>query len=90
MEFVNLINFMNTYTLKLFNTGQVTLPKKWRKKYRTKNFIAQETKNGLLIQPLTDKKVVYFENKDGFGLYCESGIPIDDVVDKIKKIHGSN
>jgi bifunctional DNA-binding transcriptional regulator/antitoxin component of YhaV-PrlF toxin-antitoxin module len=33
-----------TYTLKLFNTGQVTLPKSWREKYNTKNFIALETK----------------------------------------------
>jgi len=31
------------YTLKSFNTGQITLPKKWRNKFDTKNFIATET-----------------------------------------------
>ncbi|MDP4008468.1 MAG: AbrB/MazE/SpoVT family DNA-binding domain-containing protein [Candidatus Peregrinibacteria bacterium] len=81
---------MNTYTLKLFNTGQVTLPKNWREKYDTKNFIAKETKDGLLIQPIKEEKVVYFENKKSFGLYCEEGLPIDDIINKIKEIHGSD
>lgn len=89
-KLVNLTKIMNTYTLKLFNTGQVTLPKEWRKKHGTKNFIATETPEGLLIQPLEKKKVVYFEKKDGFGLYAEEGLPVDEIVDKIKKIHGSN
>jgi len=31
------------YTLKSFNTGQITLPKKWREKFETKNFMAIET-----------------------------------------------
>ncbi len=90
MDFINFINSMNTYTLKLFNTGQVTLPKHWREKYQTKNFIAKDTREGLLVQHLLENKVVYFEKKDGFGIYCESGISIDDMVSKIKKIHGSD
>lgn len=81
---------MNTYTLKLFNAGQVTLPKSWRTKYETKYYIATETEGGLLIRPLKDKQMVYFENKQGFGLYCDDGLPVDDIVEKIKKIHGSN
>ncbi|MDR0282774.1 MAG: hypothetical protein LBI53_05870 [Candidatus Peribacteria bacterium] len=40
------------YTLKLFNTGQVTLPKTWRSKYATEHFLATETKHGLLIKPI--------------------------------------
>jgi len=31
------------YTLKSFNSGQITLPKKWRDKFATKNFVAVET-----------------------------------------------
>jgi bifunctional DNA-binding transcriptional regulator/antitoxin component of YhaV-PrlF toxin-antitoxin module len=31
------------YTLKSFNTGQITLPKSWRSKYDTKIFVAEET-----------------------------------------------
>lgn len=90
MKLTNLINIMNIFTLKLFNTGQVTLPKSWRNKFKTKVFIAKETKDGLLIQPLIDKKLVYFENKDSFGLYCEEGLPVDKIVNKIKEIHGSD
>lgn len=81
---------MNVFTLKLFNTGQVTLPKAWRKKFKTKVFLAKETKDGLLIQPLEKSDITYFENKDGFGIYCESGLPVDDILSKIKKFHGSN
>lgn len=82
---------MNTFTLKLFNTGQITLPKAWREKFQTKHFVAKETEDGLLIQPLeNNQELVYFENKQGFGLYCENGLPVDEMVEKIKKMHGSD
>ena len=90
VKLINLTNFMNVFTLKLFNTGQITLPKVWRKKFKTRNFIARETPEGLLIQPLEKSETVYFENKDGFGIYCENGLPVDQIIQKIKKIHGSD
>ncbi len=74
------------YTLKVFNTGQITLPKKWRNKFATKNFLARETKEGLLIQPIQDDWVVYYEDKNGFGLYSESGINPEILIEKIKKL----
>ncbi len=76
------------YTLKSFNTGQVTLPKKWREQYSTKNFIATETENGLLIQPLevSSDETVYYENEKGFWVYCESGMDPNDIIKKIKKL----
>ena len=43
---------MQSYTLKSFNSGQVTLPKKWRDQFDTSLFIAEETKEGLLIKPI--------------------------------------
>lgn len=43
--------------LKEFGRGQVTLPKKWREKYKTKVYIAKDTKQGLLIVPLTDNSI---------------------------------
>ncbi|PTT75195.1 MULTISPECIES: AbrB/MazE/SpoVT family DNA-binding domain-containing protein [unclassified Chryseobacterium] len=46
------INSMKSYTLKSFNSGQVTLPKKWRDQFDTDLFIAEETKEGLLIKPI--------------------------------------
>ena len=46
------MNCMKSHTLKLFNSGQVTLPKKWRDQFDTDLFIAEETKEGLLIKPI--------------------------------------
>ena len=84
---MNLMNIV-TYTLKLFNTGQVTLPKAWRKKYETKNFLATETKKGLLIKPIVDDEIVYFEHKNGFGLYCEKGLPVEKIIQRIDEMNG--
>lgn len=82
------------YTLKLFNTGQVTLPKLWRNKYPTKHFLATETKQGLLIRPIVDddeydvkqiigSKVVETD-KDGTVYYedeAERGLYFPDGMD---------
>ncbi|MDD5731460.1 MAG: AbrB/MazE/SpoVT family DNA-binding domain-containing protein [Patescibacteria group bacterium] len=81
---------MQTYTLKIFNTGQVTLPKVWRDRVGTKNLVAEETDEGLLIKPLQIDDIVYYQSKDGFGLYCEKGLPVDKIISKIKNIHGSD
>lgn len=90
MNLINLTNFMSVFTLKLFNTGQITLPKAWREKFTTKLFLAKETPEGLLIQPIEKNELVYFENKKSFGLYCEKGLPVDDILSTIKKIHGAD
>lgn len=75
------------YTLKSFNTGQITLPKKWREQFKTKNFIATETEKGLLISPLQEKSdIVYYENKDGFWIYSEAGISPEEIINKIKAL----
>ena len=76
------------YTLKLFNTGQVTLPKNWRNKFDTKNFIAEETDKWLLIRPIEDKNsdIVFYESKEWFGIYSESWINPEDIISKIKKL----
>jgi len=88
MKLINLTNLVMIYTLKLFNTGQVTLPKAWRSKFETKNFIAEETKDGLLIKPLTKDELVYYETDEEVGIYCESGIDINEFKKAIKKING--
>ncbi|MDD2987134.1 hypothetical protein [Flavobacterium sp.] len=46
---------MKTHNLKLFNTGQVTLPKSRREQYNTNLFLAEETPHGLLIKPLINE-----------------------------------
>ena len=40
----------------MFNTGQVTIPKKWRSQFQTDRFTATETRGGLLIQPVMEKR----------------------------------
>lgn len=84
----NLINFtIMIHALSMFNTGQITLPKAWRAKYKTNKFIAEETKEGLLIKPLMNDKTVFYEDKKGFGIYCEQGLDIEKFKDAIKKLN---
>ncbi|OGJ49217.1 hypothetical protein A2335_05060 [Candidatus Peregrinibacteria bacterium RIFOXYB2_FULL_32_7] len=73
--------------LKLFGKGQITLPKFWRDKYDTDNFIAEETAQGLLIKPLV--KVNYYElSDDNFGLNFPTGIEAGELLKKLKKMNG--
>ena len=41
-----------TTTLKMFGTGQVTLPKAWRERFQTRRFIARAEGKRLVIEPL--------------------------------------
>ena len=77
------------YTLTMFNTWQITLPKKRRSKYNTKHFTATEVEGGILIKPVYDdmNDTVYYENKDGFGIYSEKWIDPDTIIDSIKALH---
>jgi hypothetical protein len=87
-KLINITNLSMIYSLKLFNTGQITLPKAWRIKFNTKNFIAEETENGLLIKPITKDETVYYEDKNGFGLYSEKGLDTKAIINEIKKLNG--
>lgn len=74
------------YTLKRFNTWQITLPKKWRDRFDTKNFIATETEEGLLIKPIKNNDITYYENNEWFWIYSESWLDPEVIISKIKKI----
>lgn len=76
------------HTLSMFNTGQVTLPKSWRAKFKTNKFVAEETSEGLLIKPLVKDETVYYEDEKGFGIYCENGLDIEKFKKAIKKMNG--
>ncbi len=41
-----------TTTLKMFGTGQITLPKAWRNRFKTRQFVAREEGRRLVIEPL--------------------------------------
>ena len=78
------------YLLSMFNTGQITLPKKWREKFKTNKFIAEEVAEGLLIKPVVNDEVVYYENEKGYGVYCEKGMDPKKIIDAINKIDGQD
>jgi len=73
----------------MFNTWQITLPKKRRSKFNTKHFIATEIDGGILIKPVYDttNDVIYYEDKEWFGIYGEKWINLDTIIDSIKTLH---
>ncbi len=74
-------------TLKIFGTGQITLPKAWREQYKTDHFVAQETSQGLLIKPLVD--TFYYEDGDDyFGLNFPMGIDAKELARNLEKANG--
>jgi bifunctional DNA-binding transcriptional regulator/antitoxin component of YhaV-PrlF toxin-antitoxin module len=74
-------------TLKIFGTGQVTLPKEWRSKYDTDQFMAIETPQGLLIKPI--EPIVYFEDDSAFGLEFPTGIPAEELQHNLETANGT-
>jgi len=80
-----------TYTLSMFNTGQITLPKQWRNRFKGKKFIAQETAQGLLIQPLeahiqspiNDSNIILIEDSTGSDIQFKNGIDPQVIIDRI-------
>ncbi len=70
--------------LKMFGTGQVTLPKIWREKVNAKYFITEETPRGLLIKPLVES--FYYEtDEEGFGVNFPTGISAKKLLSDLKK-----
>ncbi len=54
MKFINFLSMPPIdYTLNMFNTGQVTLPKKWREQFQTNKFVARSEWSRLIIEPIT-------------------------------------
>lgn len=74
----------NISTAKIFGTGQVTLPKRWREKVGVKNVIIEEVPQGLLIKPLTES--FYYEMDDeNFGINFPLGIKAEVLAKELKK-----
>jgi bifunctional DNA-binding transcriptional regulator/antitoxin component of YhaV-PrlF toxin-antitoxin module len=75
-------------TLKAFGTGQITLPKAWREKFKTKHFIAQETSQGLLIKPVVEEGYFYELDSGEFGVNFPLGMDAEKVLSNLKKANG--
>lgn len=58
---------MNSTILNLFGTGQVTLPKKWREKFKTKHFKAEIQDDKLVLTPLKDDRWITIFDADEFN-----------------------
>jgi bifunctional DNA-binding transcriptional regulator/antitoxin component of YhaV-PrlF toxin-antitoxin module len=74
-------------TLKIFGTGQITIPKVWREKYKTDRYIAQETPQGLLLKPLVEE-FFYEDGEDYFGINFPLGIDAKELAVKLTKTNG--
>jgi hypothetical protein len=74
--------------LKVFGTGQVTLPKRLRDKYDAEYYIAEETEIGILLRPLT-KAFFYQKAIDDFGLKFPGGMAASAVSKKLKQANAS-
>lgn len=75
---------MISTTLCMWGNGAVTLPKKWRDRFQTKNFLAEEDASGnLTIKPVED--IVYYERKDGsYGLHFPRGIEAGKLANMLR------
>lgn len=74
-------------TLKIFGTGQVTIPKAWRDKYKTDHYIAQETPHGLLLKPLVEE-LFYEDSADYFGINFPLGMDAKELALKLEEANG--
>jgi len=82
------------YTISVFNTGQITIPKKIREgKFKNaKKLLAEETDEGIIIRAIPEKKddLVYYESSDKkeFGLLFPSGMDPENLIKKIEELDG--
>ena len=75
--------------LTMFGRGQITLPKRMRDKFKTKHFIAQDTKDGVLIRPLyLDTKVSYKEDKGKTSLSFTPPIDAETLLQHLTDANG--
>ena len=79
-----------TYILSMFNTGQVTLPKKWRSQFNTTKFVATEQDGKLIVEPLEkeypgleDENVEVYDSGEGirFKKGVDAGVLIECMKD---------
>ncbi|MBU1090057.1 hypothetical protein KKF38_04695 [Patescibacteria group bacterium] len=79
---------METTIIKQFGSGQITIPKKWRRDAKTTFYHARKRGESIILSPLDEKDdygVEYYENKEGFGLRFPKGIPTGEFIKKWKR-----
>lgn len=79
---------MTPKIVKTTSKGQITLPKTWRDKFDTDNFLMQMDVNFIIIKPLNmdelqkQEEVIFDADRDNNG----KGVGIDEMIDMLKKI----
>lgn len=70
---------------KATSKGQITIPKKWRDKFDTNQFIIKEEDDKLVIEPLVFNKLEdnNWEEVVDFSKIKKGGIDIDDVLSRL-------
>lgn len=63
MKLYNLYKDMKSTILKVFGTGQVTIPKKWREKFDTLHFKASMEGGKIILEPIDDY-LTFFDSDD--------------------------
>jgi bifunctional DNA-binding transcriptional regulator/antitoxin component of YhaV-PrlF toxin-antitoxin module len=72
---------MNSTILKLFGTGQITLPKKWRTKFKTTHFKAVMEEDKLIITPLEEEEIFFDADEFNAG----EGVELNEFYKALKK-----
>ncbi len=67
---------MSSTVLKIFGTGQVTIPKKWREKRKAKMYFAHEEGEKIVLEPVQNEEVIFDADEFNAG----KGVKIDDFV----------
>ena len=78
---------METTIIKQFGSGQITIPKEWRKKIKAHNFRASIKGRVVTLSPLDEKddyNVKYYEDEKGFGLRFPKGIPTGELLKRLR------
>ncbi|MEK7523557.1 MAG: AbrB/MazE/SpoVT family DNA-binding domain-containing protein [Patescibacteria group bacterium] len=79
---------MSSRVIKSTSQGQITLPKSWREKFKTDNFILQIESNQIVIKPVrieemeTEEEILFDAERDNKG----KGASPDEIIRLLKKI----
>lgn len=74
---------MKKVILKSFGTGQITLPKMWRDKFKTNYFVASIDKEKITIKPFKEEEEEVFFDAAEFNK--GKGVDIQDFYKALKK-----
>ena len=78
---------MNMKVVKTTTKGQITLPKNWRSRFDTDNFLLEIAEKQIIVKPikfkeLNSEEIIFDAERDNDG----KGVPVDEMIKLLKKI----